>query len=458
MKLIKLLVAGPRDFTDYIRIQQQKYINTRIVNETTEPSTTVEVLETRAAGVDAVLLGFDDDNVALLADVITRNQIKAVVFVSAQNPAAAYKKWARHRIKIATAGSELSTIERFFQSKAAVSRGVNQQNDLTNSNQESEMLRARVDIIREREDKNKVVAVDKKTITIFGQKGGIGKSTITVSLAKSIATLTNMRGVILDLDFNRDYGDVIRYFGIIGPEKSNIIEIDEKVFDTYRKTRIPAEKTLSAWSKFPWELRHDRHLVDSCLVQVPNHKNLFVLPPVRTIMDAKEVTYELVQKVIEVLKRHFSFVLVDGGNTLSNATLSAMEASDEIIILSSAELCVLDSLADFTTSTINMIQGSPIISLCINEVPKDYPYKLEKELPNITKGYPVVVIFPYDEGVFKMLSCNATVPYLGCHDLPFTKEMEKLMYHIFPKEAFRQNKNTASSGGLFKIFKKIVNR
>lgn len=452
LQLIKLLVAGPRGFTDAIRIQAQKKPNIRIVSETTEPSTTVEVLETRASSVDAVLLGFDDVEIGILADVVTRNQIQAVIFVSAENPAAAFKKWARMKLKIAPAGSELDTIERFCQARVIVKENNHQES------QQSEMLRARVGIVKEREEKSRVIAFGKKTVTIFGQKGGIGKSTTTVSLARSLVTLTNLKGVILDLDFNRDYGDIIRYIGIIGPEKSQIIEMDERLFESYRGVQLPAEKTLSAWSKFPWEKRNDFQLVEACLVQMPNHKNLYVLPPVRTIMDAKEVTYELVQRVIEALKRHFDFVLVDGGNTLSTATLSAMEASDEIVIMSSAELCVLDSLADFTTSTINMIQGSPIISLVINDIPSQYPYDLEKELPNITRGYPVVAMFPHDEELFKMLSCNADVPYLGCHDIPFTREMEKLLYHIFPKEAFKPQKETKSSGFLGGILKKLVNR
>lgn len=445
--MIKLVIAGSREFTDQIQYKATQYPSIRLVNITTEPSTTVDVLENVAMGADAVLFGFDDEDIQLMVDVITRNKIESVFFISTSNISATFKKWARYRFKPALAGSELETINRYFiDNPAAASPGPEPE-----SERKIFERKARVEAIREREDKNRLVVVDKKIVVVFGQKGGIGKTVTLVSLARSINHLTNMRVAIADLDMNRDYGDVIRYFGILGDLKSDAISITEE--DYIRDHPVIPEKTLSAWTSFPWEMKHMREVVDSCLVKIKN--NLYVLPPLRSITDESEITYELVQDVLDVLRRHFSIVLVDGGNTLSTPTLAAMEAADDLIILSSAEIPVLDGLADFTASTIDKIKGNPIISLALNRVPPDCPLKLENELPKITRGRPVVAMFPHDEQFFKTISNDVDVPYFGAHNIPYTQEMEKLLYHIIPKDAFKTTPKESKGGFFSSIFRRF---
>ncbi len=459
--MIKVLIAGRREFTDSLQAQAQQLQRQaehleneiRVVSVSTEPSTTVEVLEKRGYSVDAVIFGFDDSDIEIMVDIVTRNQIGAVIFVSSDNPAAAFRKWAKYKIKVAIAGNEIQTVQKYFKD-----RPVKEEQSLAKNVFEDNRLEQAdkvVEVVKEREDRNRVVAVDKKTIVIYGPKGGVGKTTTTVSLARSLVTLTNMRVAILDLDMNRDYGDVIRYFRILGDMKATAINIKPEDTEWVKGLTVPTEKTLSAWSQFPREMYHDRRLVDSCLIKIKDHNNLYILPPFRSLADAKPIDYALVQKVMEVLRRHFGVVLVDGGNTLSTPTLAAMEASDEIIILSTAELAVLDSLADFTANMFNLIQGNPTISLVINNVPADCPYKLEYELPKITKGYPAVALFPRDEQLSKMSTNDANVPYLGCHDTPYTREMEKLLYHIFPKEVFAPRKEN-KVGLLSRIMKRFM--
>ncbi|GBF35463.1 hypothetical protein DCCM_4592 [Desulfocucumis palustris] len=432
--MIRLLIAGPREFTDQIQYRAQNSTGIRIVNITTEPSTTVDALENMWAGTDAVLFGFDDGEIEIMVDVITRNKINSVIFISTGNPAEAFKKWARYRFKTATRGKELDSIQAYFTDRP-VSPAVAGESLPIKEERQISGRQARLETIREREreDRNRVVMVDKKIAVIFGQKGGIGKTVTLVSMARSLNALTNMRVALVDLDMNRDYGDVVRYCGILGDRKQEAITMTEE--DAVKGYPAIPEKTLSAWSRFPWEHKHDTAVVESCLVKLK--ENLFVLPPLRSITDESEITYELVQKVLEVLRRHFSVVLVDGGNTLSTSTLAAMEAADDLIILSSAEIPVLDGLADFSAGTIKEIRGNPIISLAINKIPENCSFKLEKELPYITKGLPVVALFPHDHELLNMVSSEVDVPYLGGANIPYTREMEKLLYRVFPKEVFK---------------------
>ncbi len=423
----------------------------RIVNITTEPSLTVDALENKI-NFDAVLLGFTDREIKIIADVAMRNQLNVVFFVSTENMASAYFKWAKYKIKLVPRTRELEFVMKYFSERPELLKDGSPVKKSIFDSDEQDDSRARVEKARREEEKNPVAVVDKKTIVIFGPKGGIGKTVTTVSLARSIAKLTNMKVAILDLEMNRDYGDVLRYFGYLSDKKAAAVEL--KTPNWAVGVNMPQEKTLSGWSNFPWELRLDQKVVEASLVKIEH--NLYILPPMRTLVDQKVITYEIVQKTIEVLRKHFSIVIVDGSNTLTSATLAAIEMCDELFITASAKIPVLDSLADFILSTVNDISAHPVISLIINDLPEDFPYNLKDELPNLAGGFPVVAMFPKDKELDNMVSIKAQVPYLGAHDTPYTREMEKLLLRLFPRGVFKASRRDEVKRSLFSsIFKKF---
>lgn len=450
IQIIKLAVAGPKDFTDVVQRQVRGGDTIRLVNVTTEPSMTIDALENRRINVDAVLLGYEDRDIQIIADVATRSGVSAVFFVSTNEPATAYFKWSKYRMKVVTRNKELDFLIKFFKERPELLRESPSVKNSIFDEEDAEDSAARVEKARREEDKVSYGVVDKKVIVVFGPKGGIGKSVTTVSMAKSISTLTNLRVAIVDLELNRDYGDILRYFGFLEDKKAKMIEL--KTPEWAKGLALPQEKTMSGWSCFPWELRNNRQAVEESLVKIDH--NLFLLPPFRSIMDGKAIDYDVVQKTIDVLKRHFSIIIVDGSNTLTTATLAAIETCDELYIIASAKIPVLDSLADFVVSTINDIQGDPVISLIINDVPTEFPYNLEDDVPKLAGGFPVAALFPKDDELDKMVSTKAKVPYLGAYDTPYTREMEKLLRKMFPKGMFK-DKNEGKRSFLGELFKKI---
>lgn len=450
IKIIKLAVAGPKDFCDVVQRQVRGGDEIRLVSVTTEPSMTIDALENRKISVDAVLLGYEDRDIQIIADVASRSGVSAAFFVSTNEPSKAYFKWAKYRMKVVTRNKEVEFLIKFFKERPELLRETSTPKSFVFDEEDAEDSAARVKQARDEEDKISASVFGKKVIVIFGPKGGIGKSVITASMAKSISTLTNLSVAIVDLEMNRDYGDILRYFGFLEDKKAKMIEL--KTPEWAKGLALPQEKTMSGWSCFPWELRNNRQAVEESLVKIEH--NLFLLPPFRSILDEKAINYDVVQKTIEVLKRHFSIIIVDGSNTLTTATLAAIETCDELYITASAKIPVLDSLADFVVSTINDIQGDPVISLIINDVPSEFPYDLENDVPKLAGGFPVAALFPKDDELDKMVSTKAKVPYLGAYDTPFTREMEKLLRKIFPKGMFKDKavgKKNFFSGFLKKI-------
>ncbi len=459
--MIKLLVAGPPDFTNRIQsMARQSYPNDiRIISLNNNPSSAIEALEGNARGAHAVLLGFHDEEIELMIDMATRNEVTSTIFVSEENPAEGFRKWTKYRAKVAIKGSEIKSIFNYFNEYPdLISRTTPKEPDIfgeepkePEENQENSTVqmesdsKARVEMVRQRENKNRAVPVRPQVISVFGQKGGVGKTVISVSMAESLAVLTNLNVAIIDLDMNRAYGDVIRYFGNIGDRKDTLICSS----DQNNKAPSPQEKTLAAWANFPWEMRANRDTVENYLIR--HRKNLFYLPPLRRLAEEEHIDYELVQKVITTVHRHFPAIIIDCGNTLSDPVVSAMESSDEIIIVVSPEYPVLDNLSHFATDIVNQLNtANGTVRVAMNEKREGAGFKnTDEAIAEITGGYPLIAEFPYDPAVYNKLAQKALVPHLGGELTPFLEVMEKVLKELFPRELFG-SEDKESKGSLFK--------
>ncbi|ABO49340.1 hypothetical protein Dred_0802 [Desulforamulus reducens MI-1] len=467
MNKIKLFVSGPREFVDYITHQVENNPGAMmIVNVSTEPSQTVAILESGSTSADVLLLGFDDRKIETMVQPLSRFSENFPIFISAKQLSVAHKKWKPFYFNIAREGGELSAITRYFKDRPqdiAIPERASVINTVASQ--------ARVEHVKERENRIETIPVDKKVITVFGQKGGIGKTCTVVSVSQSLSTLTTMSVCVLDLDMNRDYGDILRYFGYVGNDKVDALTIERP--DWAGQLKLPTEKTLSAWTKLlsgeksgdgkfmlSDEMRLNKKLVEHCLIKIK--PNLFFLPPVRTIMDEHSISETDVRKIISILRRHFSTVIIDGGNTLSTQTVSAISESDDLLIMAEAAIASFDSLADFTLNTLNIVKGHAVPRIIINmmmdkdKIPRKQYVDPEKELPEIVGGFPVIAVFPWDDELNISVRWKLIVPYYGAHDTPFTREMPNLLKHLYPKEIFSQAKEKDSGNGFFRFFKKFL--
>ncbi|MTI84394.1 MAG: hypothetical protein FH756_10915 [Firmicutes bacterium] len=455
--MIKILVAGPPDFINRIQsMTRQSYANDiRIISLNNNPSSAIEALEGNARGAHAVLLGFHDEEIELMIDMATRNEVTGTIFISEENPAKCFRKWTKYRAKVALKGNELKSIFNYFtQYPELISRNTQKETNVFGDEPEDipEVIRgesdskARVEMVRLRENQKRGIPVRPKIISIFGQKGGVGKTVISVSMAESLAVLTDLDVAILDLDMNRAYGDVIRYFGNIVEKKDALI-----CSGANNKAPSPQEKTLAAWANFPWDHRANRDTVENYLIK--HRKNLCYLPPLRRLAEEEFINYELVQKVISVIHRHFPAIVIDCGNTLSDSVVAAMESSDEIMIVVSPEYPVLDNLSHFATDIVNQLNTADgTVRVVMNEKRDGASLKnTDETIAQITGGYPLIAEFPYDPAVYNKLAQQALVPHLGGELIPFLEVMDKVLKELFPRELFG-NDDKEKKGNMFKKF------
>lgn len=147
-----------------------------------------------------------------------------------------------------------------------------------------------------------------RVIAVYSSKGGGGATFVTANLAASLARLSHKRACIVDL--NMQAGDQPLYLGL------------EPVYSMYDVIR-----------NFD---RMDDQLLSSYLTQ--RSKNLVLLASPSEIEREEEVRAEHITRVIAMLRAQAEYVLLDTQHTLSEATIAALDAADDIVLLMTLDI------------------------------------------------------------------------------------------------------------------------
>lgn len=148
-----------------------------------------------------------------------------------------------------------------------------------------------------------------KTFSVFSNKGGIGKTTIAANLAVSLADITKKKVALVDL--NLQLGDL-----------STFLDINPTYDISYVVThlsRIDEAFLLSTLEKY-------------------KDKELYVLADPPYLEQAEEINADQINTVISVLKSVFSYIVIDASNAFDSKTLTALDLSDNILLVSMVNL------------------------------------------------------------------------------------------------------------------------
>gem|GEM_PF-3931494 len=408
--MIKLFVAGTPDFVSRIVREADSVQQVRVVSIANDPASAVDLLERRVRECHAVLFGFPDDITSILIETSFRYGAGFVPFVSVPDLQAGFKKWVAVRAYPVLNGKEIGSILDYFSGRPAVLQPQPEPFEV----ERDEDIETRVVSVKKRSATG-AVGVPRKVASFFSFKGGVGKTVLTVSVAQSIAALTDLRVCIVDMDMSRNYGDVVKYLDYLGHRKGAI------------------EHTLVTWRDFLFEQKAVWETVEAFLLKV--RQKLYILPAVKSVTESGAITPELVAKTTDALRRHFDLVLFDLGNYLTDLVIVAMEASDEIFLVDTLDIPELDSLKEFLEATLPYVRVQKSqVNLVFNRIIPDQKFTVEDSAAFV--GLPCVAAIPEDMELRKMLANTGRVPFLGGHDIPFTKELEKILFRLFPREIF----------------------
>lgn len=224
--------------------------------------------------------------------------------------------------------------------------------------------------------------VQGEVISIYGARGGLGATTLTVNLAVKMASLTESKVGIVDLDLQR--GDVGTFLN------------------------LTATQSLASMASTTSEIDH--MFLESVLTRHPS--GVYVLPAPTDVEEADLVTREHVVAAIDLLRSQFRYSLIDTPRMLTDATLAAFENSDRILLLTDLSIPgiragqrIMDLLmrVDISTERVDVLLT--------------VPGKSEVKVEDATRaiGKPPFVTIPRDE-LTATEAMNAGTPLNGTRD------------------------------------------
>ncbi len=220
-------------------------------------------------------------------------------------------------------------------------------------------------------------------ITVFGAKGGIGKTTIATNLATSLQRTTNSTVVLVDMDTR--FGDVA-------------IMMD-----------VPVEQSIADVGRHLDEM--DRDKVRDYLVQ--HHSGVFVLPAPLHPNEWRNLTPQHIEKILDLLAQSFDYVIIDTPGTFNEIIATTLEHASLILLITSMDIA---SIKD-TALALEMLRAASIspdkVKLTINhctsanslredDVQRVLEYEVFWRIPHdlaVTSstqlGQPIVLTRPY---------------------------------------------------------------
>lgn len=205
-----------------------------------------------------------------------------------------------------------------------------------------------------------------KTISIFNQKGGVGKTTSVVNLAVSLSKL-NKKVLVIDFDpqANTTTG--------LGFDKNELEKSIYKMFydegDNYKDYILKSEE--------------DPYLIAS--------ENSLSGLEVELVSLDQEERLKMLSQIIEEIKKDFDIILIDCPPSLGLLSLNALVASDSIIIPIQTEYYALEGVSELlkTYQTIKEsikedleIEG---VLLCMFDKDTDLSYEVVEEVKSFFK-------------------------------------------------------------------------
>lgn len=231
-------------------------------------------------------------------------------------------------------------------------------------------------------------------ITVVSPKGGSGKTTIATNLAVGLAQTAPEEVVIVDLDLQ--FGDVAGALQLI-PEHT--------IADAVR-----SPDTLDATA-----LK---------VLLTPHSSGLYALCAPDSPVEGEQIRSEAVTAVVERLREHFRYVVIDSSAGLNEVTLSALEASTDIALVCSMDVPSVRSLRKVVDALDQVGMTAQHRHVVLNRA--DSRVGLSAEDVQATVGLPVDVTVPSSRAV--PLAVNQGIPLLmGNARHPVSKQLSQLV-------------------------------
>ncbi len=240
-----------------------------------------------------------------------------------------------------------------------------------------------------------------KIISVFSPKGGVGTSAIAANLAVALSSGSNSQVALVDLS--------LQFGG------------QEVIFNLQPRRHIAdlVSENISL----------DEETVTGAMLTHPSGVKILLAPPRPEMADY--INSDLVKRVLSVLKEAFDYIIVDCPSFLNDITITALETSDFILLITTPELTAIKGVKQFFHVLEALKYPINNVLLVLNK--DDRRSGISAKDIQATLKYPIEVIIPNDESRV-LLSVNRGVPlYTVEKGSAFSEGIYKLANKILQK-------------------------
>ncbi|WP_027399979.1 AAA family ATPase [Anaerovorax odorimutans] len=275
---------------------------------------------------------------------------------------------------------------------------------------------------------NQNIAWMSRVVTIFGAKGGLGKTTIATNLAIKLAE-SHKKVALIDLDLQ--FGDIHIFLDI--EPADTISELVQQVFTP----NIDSVRSYMAV--------HSSGVHVLCAPKSPEYAEL--------------ISAEKVQSLLSVLRTYYDYVIIDTPPSFSDVTLTAIESSSTILFVtgldisilknSKLSLSLLDSLQQKDKVRLIVNRAVDISSITVEDVQKIIGCPIWTKIPSdykiavtaLNRGIPFVISSPGSK-LSQSISTVANVLLSGSDNFDIQSTSNKKLKSIKENRGFKFfNKN-----------------
>lgn len=201
---------------------------------------------------------------------------------------------------------------------------------------------------RIKSQKEGLIPNSSKVISVFSNKGGIGKTSIATNLAVELAQVTREKVALIDL--NLQLGDVTTFLDLTpSVDISYFVENVDKIDETF---------LLSMLEKY-------------------ENSSLYVLSQPSSFDKSKDINAAQINKLIEVFRKTFSYIIVDTSSIFDEKTFEVLDLSDLILFPTMVNIPAIRN-AQKCLSLFNSLEYNPKkIKIILNRYMENDEIKLE---------------------------------------------------------------------------------
>jgi septum site-determining protein MinD len=232
-----------------------------------------------------------------------------------------------------------------------------------------------------------------RTLGIIAVKGGVGKTTISSSLAADLVNHRAKKVLLVDANYNAP--NLGLHMDIVEPDKtihdvlSGRVNMNRAIHNSFGVDVVPGS-------------------------YVYNHK----------------LNYLKLKDKLKSIKKNYDFVIIDSSPSLNDEILSSMLASDDLFVVTTPDYPTLS--CSFSAALLAKQRGKPIMGMILNKL-RNPRYELSAKEIEESSGIPVVAKIPDDKKNVKALFTRIPTSVYNRRG-KFAKEIGKLSSALVGEE------------------------